>query len=726
MAGWWEKRFIWLTWGNYGEYRLEEIQRVAKEASERNCNLVETVSYTGDINKEYALYDSAVLPKWEKAGNRDLLREQVVAAHSQGLKTRTYLNAHFYGDIFYSEHGDWGQAKADGKPIDTLYGHGYSMCVNTPYRDRMFKLILEVAQRGVDVIFLDGPAYYPGACYCDHCKEKFEQEHGFPIPVREDWRDLRWRRFVMFRYHSIARFLTDGQKLLRQNALESLLYSNNSGQVWPSWSFALSAEDAYEGQSIIGMESYQYYTLPSGVPMWFQGWTTKLANSIKRGKPFCLFLSASHQPWFRQRIADIEYLLGKVQGLANGADMFEDYGFASEATSDGKKIFDNARKYESYYEDSKSAAKVALVWSRRTGDFFFEIPPQAVFEEAQARVEMAQATTPGVQAGDFLEAQRITAWKFDSEKRTTEEARGFYEALLRLHIPFDLISDLNLNLEDLQKYNVLILPNVACMSDQQIEAVRAFVEAGGGLVATYKTSMFNEFGDPRDGLGLRDLLKVSVGDKVTGPLRWDYMVIKKDHPVVEGIPQMKSTYTELKLLPSPEFVMQTKTLEAEQICFQLEPARARYGDLTPETESPTILASSYGKGKVVYFPCTFSGQFWNNGFLDYLKIIENSIRWVGGQVSDIETNAPETVETTIFRGSNWTIVHAVNFSYSLRRPFKSVFPIRNIKFKVRIPKEPSAIRSLTSDESLEWNYEGGSLQVVLPRLSLYDAVLIEY
>ncbi len=112
------------------------------------------------------------------------------------------------------------------------------MCVNTPYRDRMFKLILEIAERGVDVIFLDGPAYYPGACYCKHCRSMFEQEHGFPVPVREDWRNPAWRRFMIFRYNSIARFLKDGQRKLREKVFEALLYSNNSGQVWPSWSFA--------------------------------------------------------------------------------------------------------------------------------------------------------------------------------------------------------------------------------------------------------------------------------------------------------------------------------------------------------------------------------------------------------------------------------------------------------------------------------------------------------
>ncbi|MEM3956662.1 MAG: beta-galactosidase trimerization domain-containing protein [Thermoproteota archaeon] len=726
MVDWWRKRFIWLTWGDYGDFSQESIERVVEEASRRNCNLLEVVSYKGDINREFALYDSEVLPKWDGARGRDLLREQVEAAHRKGLRTRTYLNVHYYGDEFYSKQKDWAQVKSDGKPIDTLYGHGFSMCVNTPYRDRMFKLILEIAERGVDVIFLDGPAYYPGACYCKHCRSMFEQEHGFPIPVREDWRDPAWRSFVIFRYNSIARFLKDGQRKLREKGFETLLYSNNSGQVWPSWSFALSAEDSYEGQSIIGMESYQYYTLPNSVPVWFQGWTTKLANSIKREKPFCLFLAASHQPWFRQRIPDVEYLLGKVQGLANGADMFEDHGFAREAIEEGKRFFDTARKYETYYQEAESDAKVALVWSRRTGDFFFEIPPQAGAEEAQARVEMEKPATIGVQAGDFLEAQRIAAWKFESEKKTVEEARGFYEALLRLHVPFDLISDLNVNSEDLKKYSLVILPNVACMSSRQVEAVRSFVESGGGLVATYKTSMFDETGYPRDPPALSDVFGVSVGDKVMGPLRWDYMVIKKDHALVAGVPQFKTTPEGLRILPSPEFVIQTTVSQGLPVCLQLEPASARYGDLTPETGFPTIVASEFGRGRAVYFPCTFAGQYWNNGFLDYLKIIENSVKWAGGRVCDFETDAPETVEITVFRGRNYRMIHLVNFTYALRRPFNRVFPVENISFKIRSEEEPRTVKALTLEKSLEWSFGEGFLRFVLPKLGLYEALLIEY
>jgi len=726
MADWWKDRFIWLTWGDYKDFRPEDINNVVDQAVQRGCNLLEVVPYRGDINNEYALFDSSVLPKWDKAGTRDLLQEQISAAHRKELRTRTYLNAHYYGDEFYEKHKEWAQVKVDGSPIDTLYGHGYTMCVNSPYRDRMFRLIVGVATRGVDVVFLDGPAYYPGACYCDNCRKAFKVESGHDLPAREDWTDPLWRKFVMFRYRSIAKFLKDGTQALRDAGLNALLYSNNSSQVWPSWSFALSAEDSYEGQAIIGMESYQYYTLPSGVPMWFQGWTTKLANSIKRDKPFCLFLAASHQPWFRERIPPIEYLLGKLQGLANGADMFEDHGFATEATSEGAKYFDMARNYESYYQSSKSAAKVAVVWSRRTGDFFYEVPAQSGAEEAQARVEVEKPAGVAVQAGDFLEAQRITMWKYESERRTAEEARGFYEALIRLHVPFDLISDINLNERDLAKYGLLILPNVACMNDEQVSAVRDFVRDGKGLIASYKTSMFTGLGEPRGEFALSDVFGVSSKGELMGALKWDYMVVKSKHPITDGVPLEKPYGTELAVIPSPERVMKSECIGAHEVCVQLQGMPSRYGDITPETPYPTVAANEFGSGRVVLFPSAFAGQYWNNGFLDYLKIIENSVKWAGGAERQVETNAPETVETTMFEGEGFTMLHLINFSYALRRPFAHVFPVKGASFSVMVGWRPSSVKSLYAGDDLDFSSKAGRVEFVLPKLELYEAVLIEH
>ena len=44
---------------------------------------------------------------------------------------------------------------------------------------------------------------------------------------------------------------------------------------------------------------------------------------------------------------------------------------------------------------------------------------------------------------------------------------------------------------NLQGVRVLVLPNVACLSDRAAEVVRRFVHSGGGLIATFETSLYD-------------------------------------------------------------------------------------------------------------------------------------------------------------------------------------------------------------------------------------------
>ena len=63
----------------------------------------------------------------------------------------------------------------------------------------------------------------------------------------------------------------------------------------------------------------------------------------------------------------------------------------------------------------------------------------------------------------------------------------------------------------LAAFKTLILPNIAALSDGQCAQLREFVERGGGLVATYETSLYDESGRAarrlRPGRPLRRLLR---------------------------------------------------------------------------------------------------------------------------------------------------------------------------------------------------------------------------
>ena len=92
-----------------------------------------------------------------------------------------------------------------------------------------------------------------------------------------------------------------------------------------------------------------------------------------------------------------------------------------------------------------------------------------------------------------------------------------------------------------RRLKTLILPNIAALSDEQCRQLRAFVERGGGLVATYETSLYDERGERRADFGLADLFGVSFRRRADGPMRNAYLRLEADprtgrrHPLLAGL-----------------------------------------------------------------------------------------------------------------------------------------------------------------------------------------------
>ena len=703
------RNVYWLGSLPVENFSEEELRKTYRKAVELGIDIIEVRSYTtvrdegGAPDIEYAYFKpSEVLPVYEGL-EEDFLKLQVDIAHKEGLLTRTYLNAHWYGTGFYKRHRDWAQVKADGRPVDNLYGHGYSMCVNTGYRDRMIKLILEVAKRGVDIIFLDGPAYYPGACYCKACREKFYDLYGEDIPVKENWDNPLWRRFVKFRYKSLREFLVDVQKALEKEGLKTLVYSNTSGQTWPVWHFALNMEELWEGESILAAESYQYYRSTIGVPSWLYGWTTKYGYSVKRGKPFCLFLSRAHAPWVYYRIPEVERSLASFQGIANGANILE---YCPEV----KPLIKVVKKWSRFFEYLEPIAEVAVVWSRNSADFSYDKPSQIVGETSfEAQAVQVETRKP------------VSSIKEESLKRFVEEARGFYEMLLRLHVPFHLIGDVNLVSSDIRKYKTIILPSTVSISRETARRLKDYVEEGGNIIASFKIGLVNEYGDPYEDSILSDLLKFKFTGKIYGPLPWDYMKISKEHPVFKNIPVYSRRE---KLLPSPNYSLMVEAKEEYVIAEQLEHLYSRYQP--PEnlkSVTPAIVASEHGLGKVLYFTGNFGGRFWEHGFIDYLKILENALNWMNNK-KIVSLKAPETVEISISKGENHYLIFLINHTYP-RRPFNNTLPAYNVEITLNTYFTPSKAIDLILGKELKYNTQEGKIKIFLPVLNEYSIILLQ-
>src|SRR5262249_2854405 len=159
-------------------------------------------------------------------------------------------------------------------------------------------------------------------------------------------------------------------------------------------------------------------------------------------------------------------------------------------------------RVERYLRNEASLARVALVYSQQTA-WFYGGP------RARAKVE--------------------------------DHALGWYQALVEARIPFEMVHDRLLDADHAGRFRTLILPNIAAMSDEQCRQRRGFVERGGSLVATYETSLCDEWGARRQDFGLADLFGVSYRGRVEGPMRNAYLRLEEDprtgrrHPILAGL-----------------------------------------------------------------------------------------------------------------------------------------------------------------------------------------------
>lgn len=231
--------------------------------------------------------------------------------------------------------------------------------------------------------------------------------------------------------------------------------------------------------------------------------------------------------------------------------------------------------------------------------------------------------------------------------RPWQSAMLFEQALIQAKVPFDIIFDDHL--KDLSKYRVLVLADQECLTDEQLEQVRGFVAAGGGLVATEHTSLYTGWRQRRRDFGLRDLFGVSFS---VSPAAW---------------PSSRAT----------EPVMKT-----------------------------TAVRRPAGKGKVVYLPAVEPAVEKPEGAAmrsEYWKLPVNagelieSVRWVGGGALSLEVKAPPFVTADVQEDASGgrLMVHLVNYANE-KTPV-----VRGLAVSVALPagKTVKRARWLSPDEA---------------------------
>lgn len=567
---------------------------------------------------DWAFYDSQLQPKPPGLGTRDVLREAVDEGRKLGLPIIAYCQIQYPGHTL-RERPDWRMADRDGKPIDGR------VCYRSGYLDYMKRMVEEQLAYGIDGFHLDmvdqgfGP---PHGCWCATCKKEFEAQHGRPMPKGVTW-DEDWERMLEFRYASSEQFeqaLTAHIRRLNPRATVDYNYHGNPPFSWEvgqrpvqhagNADFVTGETGVWGFSALtVGLNAEFYRAATPGLPFqiamqrgvrMYHDQTTRPLNDLR----WELFTLLSHGGFVT--IVDKTAFDGWLDPVA-----YERFGAAFQEVHAKREHFGHAPVRE-----------VGLYFSSRTRDWVGRDKPAEYFQAFQ----------------------------------------GAHKAMVYEHIPLSVVLDENVTLDGLKQFPVVMLPNVAIVSEKEVALFRRYVEEGGRLLVTGLSGTRGWRGETNQASSLEPLIGAKFVRELESTDNWvrlhgdDPAGLGNANHVREGAPFARGIRPNWPfLVRGPAVVYQpTSALALGEL---LQPHRTslhaenRYNKdwpLSADTKvGPAVLLHTVGRGQVLTLAASPDWAAASDHHLtETRKLLANAVRFLNPQPR-IRIDAPTTVQTVV-------------------------------------------------------------------------------
>lgn len=581
--------------------------------------------------------------------------------------------------------------------------------------DFMTRVHEEIASRyAVDAIFCNRWAG-SGICYCDSCRAGFRAATDLEIPGADDRDSDEMVAYLEWREERLFELADHWDTRIRAAHPGSRFIPNSPGG-------ALSDLDGTRlalRNDILFIDKQAR----SGIAApWANGRNGKELRAVMGRKPIGGIFSVGVEERFRWKDsvqAGAELRVWVAEAVANGmrpwftkfcGRVYDDRWMQVVAD-----LYRTYAEWEAHLRLDEPVAEVAIVYSQANTRHY-----------ARSR------------AGELVDAP----------------IAGFYQALLEERTLFEMVHADTLRAGSLDGYRAVVLPNVAALSDAQAQVIRDYVHAGGGLVATFETSRYDERGRRREDFALADLFGAhATGAPVEEPLKNSYIALNHDAAIVDraaihrGLEDAGRVINGGARVPVVAAAGATKPGGAGYPGpYSFVPP---YPDLPMEEVYPReirddcdeVFHTFAGDGRVAYIASDLDRRFWEMLTPDHGRILANSVRWATGGDPLVEVAGPGLVDVTLWRGAPGAAsdgataycLHVVNMTnpFAMRGVLREVIPVSGIEVTLRLDGRLSgrlagAPRALAAGREVEAVVEdGGAVRMMLPEIAVHEAVVFE-
>ena len=242
-----------------------------------------------------------------------------------------------------------------------------------------------------------------------------------------------------------------------------------------------------------------------------------------------------------------------------------------------------------------------------------------------------------------------------------EDFRGWCQALIAAHQLWDVVPSHLLDAKHLERFQVLLLPSVSCMSPAECAAVRAFVRRGGVLIADAETSLFDSDGHQQQDFQLADVFGASLAAQCSAD---------RSHLHVEDQAFQASQPWGESTLPMTEGQWGVKAAAGARV---LGTVRANPGlslvSVLVATGEPAFLLSPCGTGRCYYFAGAIGRQYRRYGQANVFQLMRKVLAAAAGKAAPVALDAPASVELFAHTqpGKEHLVVNLVNVFGGLSR-----------------------------------------------------------
>src|SRR5437773_6143656 len=463
-------------------------------------------------------------------GDHDVLGDLVSGCRKLGLAVLVRTDPHATYDDVHAAHSDWIAVDAQGNPRRHWASpEMWVTCGLGPYNfEFMTEVKKEIMSRyRVDGIFInrwDGS----GECYCEHCQANFKDASGFELPRTDNPQDPARRAYILWRQQRLFDLWQLWDREVRKINPNSCVIPNTGGGATSSLDMPKIGELA--PTLIADRQARRGLAAP-----WANGKNGKEFRATMGRKPIVGIFSVGVEEPYRWKDSvqtDAEIRVWVADGVANGLrPWFTKFSGVLHDRRWLRTVEDIYRRHagwEKYLRNESPIARVGLVYSQQTAWFYGG-------DRAGARVE--------------------------------DHTLGWYQTLIEARIPFEMVHDRLLDPAHICPFKTLILPNIAALSHTQCDQLRAFVKNGGSLIATYETSLYDEWGVKRMDFGLADLFGAHLAGRVETRMQNTYLRLEHEaapnHPLLKGLedtPRIIHGVSRLEVEPLENFAPAPLTL----------------------------------------------------------------------------------------------------------------------------------------------------------------------